>query len=79
MWAGAQVLLGLDGLVVLGATEEEEGELWLLVETPRRVVACATCGTKAKSKGRVTVVVRVMASGGRPVRPWPTPLAVPGS
>ncbi len=78
MWAGAQVLLGLDGLVVLGATEEE-GELWLLVETPRRVVACATCGTKAKSKGRVTVVVRVMASGGRPVRPWPTPLAVPGS
>ena len=76
------MLLGLDGLVVLGATEEEEeeeGDFWLLVETPRRVVACATCGTKAKSKGRVTVVVRVMASGGRPVRPWPKPLAVPGS
>ncbi len=63
----ARVLLGLDRLVVLGA-EEQEGELWLLVETPPRVVACTSCGTRAKSKGRATVAIRDMAAGGRPVR-----------
>ena len=64
---GASALLGMDGFVVLSATESED-ELWLLVETTAQVVGCATCGVRAVGHGRSEVHVRDLPIGGRPVR-----------
>lgn len=65
--SGADALLGLEGFALLEAIEQD-GEVWLLVETTAHVVGCAGCGTRARSKGRPVAIVRDMAFGGRPVR-----------
>ena len=65
--SGAVAVLGLEGLV-LRAAVEEDGELWQLVETTDDFVGCSDCGTRARSKGRPVTEVRDMACGGRPVR-----------
>lgn len=60
-------LLGIPGFRVT-AVVEEEGELWIGVETTAGLVGCPGCGTRAVSKGRRTTVVRDLSAGGRPVR-----------
>ena len=42
----AHALLGMDGFVVL-ATTEEDGELFVLVETERTRAGCPSCGVIA--------------------------------
>jgi len=59
--------LGMDGFVVL-ATTEEDGELFVLVETVRRLVGCPDCGVIAVGHGRSEVQVRDLPMSGRPVR-----------
>ncbi len=59
-------MLGLPGLVVLGAGEYG-GELELLVETTTTLVGCPACGVVATPHGRRTHLVRDIPSGGRPV------------
>ncbi len=61
------ILLGLDGFRVLSALEEN-GELFVLVETTSEVVGCPECGVVARIKERPRVEVRDVAAGGRPVR-----------
>jgi transposase len=63
----ATALLGMEGFVVLSTTEEE-GELYLLVETTADVVGCRRCGVPATGHGRSVVEVRDLPAGGRPVR-----------
>ena len=63
----ASALLGMDGFVVLSQTEED-GELWLLVETTRDLAGCPVCGVRATGHGRSVVQVRDLPMGGRPVR-----------
>ena len=63
----ASALLGMDGFVVLAQTEED-GELWLLVETTRDLAGCPACGVRAIGHGRSVVQVRDLPMGGRPVR-----------
>jgi len=63
----ATTLLGMEGFVVLSSTEEE-GELYLLVETTADVVGCPHCGVPATGHGRSVVEVRDLPAGGRPVR-----------
>jgi transposase len=60
------VLLGLDGFVLLAATDHDH-ELVLLVETIADRDWCRTCGTRAGSKGRARVTVRDVPVGDRPV------------
>ena len=63
----ATALLGMDGFVVLSTTEEE-GEVYLLVETAADVAGCVRCGVPATGHGRSVVEVRDLPAGGRPVR-----------
>jgi transposase len=63
----ASALLGVDGFVVLSQTEED-GELWMLVETTADVAGCPSCGVRATGHGRSAVQVRDLPFGGRPVR-----------
>ena len=65
----ASALLGMDGFVVLSQTEED-GEVWVLVETTAGVAGCPSCGVRATGHGRSVVQVRDLAAGGRPVRLW---------
>ena len=65
--SGATALLGMDGFVVLSQTEED-GEVWVLVETTADVAGCPSCGVKATGHGRSVVQVRDLPAGGRPVR-----------
>lgn len=60
-------LLGMRGFVVL-IDSEEDGELWLLVETDRKDVGCPSCGVRAVGHGRSVVQVRDLPMGDRPVR-----------
>ena len=60
------VLLGMEGLVVLSMTEED-GEIFVLVETTARL-GCPGCGSVAVGHGRSVVQVRDLPIGGRPVR-----------
>jgi zinc-finger of transposase IS204/IS1001/IS1096/IS1165/Helix-turn-helix domain of transposase family ISL3 len=62
----AAVLVGMPELVVRAAVEEG-GEVWVLVETPAAVTACAGCGCRAVSKGRRRSRVRDLEVAGRPV------------
>ncbi len=63
----ASALLGMDGFVVLSQVEED-GELYVLVETTATVAGCPSCGVKATGHGRSVVQVRDLPAGGRPVR-----------
>lgn len=63
---GATALLGLDGFVA-GAQLEENGEVWILVETVDDVAGCPLCGTRAVGNGRRNVKVRDLPAGDRPV------------
>jgi transposase len=63
----ATALLGMDGFVVLSHTEED-GELWLLVETTDDVVGCPTCGVRAVGHGRSVLHVRDVPMAGKAVR-----------
>ena len=64
---GSAALLGMDGFVVIDSVEED-GELFVLVETTADVVGCPSCGVRATGHGRSTVQVRDLPNGGRPVR-----------
>jgi len=63
----ASALLGMAGFVVLSQTEDD-GELWILVETTADVAGCPRCGVVATGHGRSEVQVRDLPAGGRPVR-----------
>ena len=63
---GATALLGMEEFVV-GAQDEVDGEVWLLVETTAEVVGCDACGTRAVGHGRRVVRVRDLPAGDRPV------------
>ncbi len=62
----AAVLIGMPEFVVRAAVEED-GEVWVLIETPPAVTGCPGCGTRAQSKGRRRTKVRDLECGGRPV------------
>ena len=62
----AAVLVGMAEFVVRSAVEDD-GEVWILVETPTSVTACGRCGRRAESKGRRRTKVRDLEAGGRPV------------
>lgn len=64
---GGAALLGMDGFVVIDSVEED-GELFVLVETTADVVGCPSCGVRATGHGRSTVQVRDLPNGGRAVR-----------
>lgn len=64
---GSAALLGMDGFVVIDSVEED-GELFVLVETTADVVGCPSCGVRATGHGRSTVQVRDLSNGGRAVR-----------
>lgn len=51
---------------MLAVNKDEQGELWVLVETVREVVGCPECGVRAKVKERPSVEVGEVAAGGRP-------------
>ena len=61
----AAVLVGMPEFVVLAAVEDD-GELWLLVETKASLVGCPSCGVRAKAKGRRETTVRDLPVAGRP-------------
>ena len=63
---GATALLGMEEFVV-GAQEEVDDEVWLLVETTAEVVGCDACGTRALGHGRRVVRVRDLPAGDLPV------------
>ena len=63
---GATALLGMDEFVV-GAHDEVDGEVWLMVETTADAVGCEACGTRAVGHGRRVVRVRDLPAGDRPV------------
>ena len=65
--SGATALLGMEGFAVL-AMLEEDGELFLSVETTADVVGCPPCGVRAVGHGRSVTQVRDLPAGGRPVR-----------
>jgi transposase len=64
--SSAVALLGLEGFVVLAATEVD-GELHQLIETTADRVGCPGCGVVAVPHGRRKVWVRDLPAGGRPV------------
>jgi transposase len=57
----------MDGFVVLAMTEED-GELFISVETTATVVGCGSCGVRATGHGRSVIQMCDLPSGGRPVR-----------
>jgi transposase len=57
----------MEGFVVHSQTEED-GELWVLVETTADVAGCPSCGVRATGHGRSVLQVRDLPAGGRPVR-----------
>ncbi len=61
------LFLGLADFVVLAA-DEDDGELFVLVESTADRAFCRACGVRAVSKGRARVQVRDVPAGGRPVR-----------
>jgi len=59
----ASALLGMEGFVVCSQSEED-GELYVLVETTANVAGCPSCGVKATGHGRSVVEVRDLPAGG---------------
>ena len=55
--SGATALLGMDGFVVL-AMIEEDGELFISVETTATVAGCGSCGVRATGHGRSVIQMR---------------------
>jgi hypothetical protein len=51
---------------VVLAVAEDDGELWLLVETEASLAGCSSCGARAKAKGRRETRVRDLTVAGRP-------------
>lgn len=58
--------MGLDGFVVLAATESTD-ELVVTVETTAFIVDCTRCGTRAEAH-RMRVDIRDLSCFGRPAR-----------
>jgi transposase len=63
----AVVMLGIDGVRVLGA-RDVDGEVELTIETIAERDWCRACGVRAHSKGRPDVVVRDVDAFGRRAR-----------
>jgi transposase len=63
----AHALVGMEGFVVL-ATSEDDGELFVLIETDRSRMGCPACGVIATGHGRSVVQLRDLPFGGRPMR-----------
>jgi transposase len=61
----AAVLVGVSAFVVMAAVEDD-GELWMLVETKASVTGCRSCGVRAKPKDRRDTTVRDLPVAGRP-------------
>ena len=62
------LLVGLDGLHVIGVERDEGGGLRVTVESARTVMGCPACGVVASSHGRRTVRLVDAPSFGRPVQ-----------
>ena len=73
------LLVGLDGLHVVGVERDDGGGLRVTVESARQVMGCPACGVVASSHGRRTVRLVDAPSFGRPVelrwrkRTWECP------
>ena len=73
------LLVGLDGLHVVGVERDDGGGLRVTVESARLVMGCPSCGVVASSHGRRTVRLVDAPSFGRPVelrwrkRTWECP------
>ena len=62
------VLVGLDGLHVIGVERDAGGALVITVESARTVMGCPSCGVLAHGHGRVVVGLVDAPAMGRPVR-----------
>ena len=62
------LLVGLDGLRVIGVGRDEHGALTVTVESPPGVTGCPACGVLAHGHGRRPVRLVDAPSAGRPVR-----------
>ena len=62
------LLVGLDGLRVIGVERDDGGGLAVTVESEPEVMGCPTCGVVAHAHGRVRVGLVDAPSAGRPVR-----------
>ncbi len=49
------LLLGLDGLRVIGVDHDDGGALTVTVESAPRVMGCWTCGVVARAHGRLEI------------------------
>jgi len=61
-----ELLVGLDGMLVL-AVEERDDALVVRVESRERLVGCPACGARAQVKDRPVVELGDLTSFGRPV------------
>jgi transposase len=62
------VLVGLDGLHVIGVERDDGGALVVTVESGPTLMGCPTCGVVAHGHGRVVVRLVDAPAMGRPVR-----------
>ena len=61
------LLVGLDGLHLIGVDRDDGGGLRVTVESALAVMGCPACGVVASSHGRRTVRLVDAPSFGRPV------------
>ncbi len=62
------VLVGLDGLHVIGVVADAGGRLTITVESAAEPMGCPSCGVVAHGHGRVEVRLVDAPAMGRPVR-----------
>jgi transposase len=62
------VLVGLDGLRVIGVEREDRGALVVMVESEPALMGCPACGVVAHGHGRVEITLVDAPAMGRPVR-----------